>query len=174
MLKSMKLLLDASEKVLAAACVLSFAVMFGLGVLIVVFRFIVESSLAFPDEIIRYLFVWVTALGSAIGLRRNIHAAIGLFVNALPSRSRHIALLFASLCTATFLGIIVENGWRVTVLEVTSLSPALEISMAWVYSAIPVGAAFGLLYTVEMFFTQLAVDGPGAGVPASDQIADDP
>lgn len=161
-----KSLLDKSETILAAACVLAFATMLGLGVLTVVFRFVIQSSLAFPDEMIRYLFVWVIALGSAIGLRRNIHAAIGIFVKALPSGLKRVALVAASATTIAFLGIVVETGWAATLSAVDQISPAMQISMAWVFAAIPAGALFGLVYTAEQLITQLTA-------PVSGLITDD-
>ena len=159
-------ILDKSEKILAAACVLAFATMLGLGVLTVLFRFVIQSSLAFPDEMIRYLFVWVIALGSAIGLRRNMHAAIGLFVNALPDGLKRFALIIASLTTIVFLGIVIETGWAATVSAADQISPAMEVSMAWVFGAVPAGAVFGLIYTAELLLSQLTI-------PASELVVDD-
>jgi len=154
-METIKSLLDASEKILAAICVMSFATMFVLGVVTVLFRFVIQSSLAFPDEMIRYLFVWLIALGSAIGIRRNIHAAIGLLVKAMPGALQRISLIVASLCSVVFFLILIQKGYNVTTMEAGQISPALEVSMAWVYSAIPVGAVFGLLYTIELLFHQL-------------------
>ena len=154
-MKKMTSLLDASERILANICVMSFATMFVLGVVTVLVRFVLRSSLAFPDEMIRYLFVWLVALGTAIGIRRNIHAAIGLVVKALPGALQRISMIFASLCSMVFFSILIKKGYNVTTMEVGQISPALEVSMAWVYSAIPIGAVFCLLYTVEMFFHQL-------------------
>ena len=155
-METVKSIFDASEKVLTAVCVLSFVTMFVLGVMTVVFRYVIESSLTFPDELIRYLFVWIIALGSAIGIRRNIHAAIGLLVNALPNVLKRTALLVSSLCTMIFFWILIQKGYDTTVMSSEQISPTLEVSMAWVYAAIPVGAAFGLLYTVELFINQLS------------------
>ena len=154
-MKTVKLLLDASERILAAICVISFATMFVLGFVAVLFRFVIQTSLAFPEEMIRYLFVWLIALGSAIGIRRNMHAAIGLMVKAMPGVLKRISLIVASLCTMVFFLILILKGYNVTTMESGQISPALEVSMAWVYSAIPIGAVFGLLYTIEIFFQEL-------------------
>src|SRR3546814_1333922 len=79
-------LLDFSENILGALCVVILAVMFGLGVTEVFFRYVVEMSRSFPSELIRYLFVWSVALGSAVAMRKNSHAAIEMFVGWLPER----------------------------------------------------------------------------------------
>ncbi|MES0827119.1 TRAP transporter small permease [Ruegeria sp. SCP11] len=161
-----KSLMNQIERVLAAACVLAFAIMLGLGVLTVLFRFVIQSSLAFPDEMIRYLFVWLIAIGSAIGLRRNIHAAIGILVKAMPDGLKRAALVFASVVTVVFLAILIETGLASTISALSQISPAMQISMAWVFAAVPVGALFGLLFTVETLVSQLTL-------PVSELAVDD-
>lgn len=165
-MKLVKLIFDKCETVLAAICVLAFATMLGLGVLTVLFRFVIQSSLAFPDEMIRYLFVWIIALGLAIGLRRNIHAAIGIFVKALPDGLKRAALIAASACTIIFLGIVAKTGWAATLSAADQVSPAMEISMSWVFAAIPVGAIFGIIFSAEVLVSQ-------AVTPASELKVDD-
>lgn len=152
---SIKGLLDKCETVLSLVCVLIFATMVGLGVLIVLFRFVIQSSLVFPDELMRYLFIWLVALGTAIALRRNIHAAIGMFVESLPPPLKRAALVFASAATMLFFGILIDAGWSVTASAAGQISPAMQISMAWVCAAVPVGAVFSLIFSLEMFVFQL-------------------
>lgn len=163
---SVKVILDKLERVLATLCVLAFAVMLGLGVSTVFFRFVIQNSLAFPDELIRYLFIWLVALGTAIGLRRNIHAAIGILVKAFPDSLKRAALVFASLVVITFLAILLYTGWLVAVSAHEQISPAMQISMAWVFASAPVGAAFGIIFTLETLVNQLTA-------PASSLAADD-
>lgn len=142
------------EKLLAVLCVTGFIVMFALGVATVFFRFVVESSLAFPEELIRYLFVWMTALGSAVAFRRNSHAAIGIIVDNLPGILKRFGLLIATTATGIFALILIYQGFHLTSRVVPQISPALEISMAWVYAAVPVGGLFLLIFAVEMFLQQ--------------------
>lgn len=150
-----KKFLDLSETALSVVCVLSFAAMFVLGIATVVFRFIIESSLAFPDELIRYLFIWMISLGSAVALRRNLHAAIGMVVSHLPLALHRTAVVSATLLGMVFFVLILINGLRLTLRVQPQISPALEISMAWVYGAIPVGMAFLILYSLELTVKQL-------------------
>lgn len=148
-------LLDGSETLLVAACVASFVAMFVLGVATVVFRFVLESSLAFPDELIRYLFVWMIALGSAVTYRRNAHAAIGALVDLLPDRWRKGALLIATGAGLVFFAIVLVYGALITLRVWPQISPALEVSMSWVYAAAPAGMAFLAIYAVELLARQI-------------------
>ena len=156
---------DWVESTLSVLCVIGFIAMFVLGVATVYFRFIVESSLAFPEELILYIFVWLTALGSAVAFRRNAHAAIGVIVDNLPGLAKRIGLMTATSATALFAGILVYHGFQMVKRVSPQISPALEISMAFVYSAVPAGAAFLLLFAIELLIRQ-------ATVPASELVAD--
>nr|WP_306266970.1 TRAP transporter small permease [Pararhizobium sp. IMCC3301] len=151
---SLKKALQLSENLLTALCVGAFAIMFVLGIATVVFRFIIESSLAFPDEVIRYLFVWMIFLGSAVAFRRKMHASIGILVANLPVTVRRYAILGSTLASGIFFGLILWSGYLLTARTVPQISPALEISMAWVYAAIPVGMAFLVIYALELFYLQ--------------------
>jgi len=150
----LKRLLDLSEAVLAALCVAALVVMVVLGIATVVFRFLLESSLAFPDELIRYLFIWMIFLGSAVALRRGAHAAIGVFVDYSPIALRRIAFYLAAAVSAGFFAVLIVKGILLSMRVLPQISPALEVSMAWVYAAVPVGGAFMLLYTVETFLRE--------------------
>lgn len=151
--------LDFSETALAVVCATAFAAMFLLGVATVVFRFIIESSLAFPDELIRYLFVWMVFLGSGIAYRRNMHAAIGLLVTNLPMPLRRAALIAASLSSGCFFALMLYYGIGLTQRVEAQISPALEISMSWVYGAVPAGMAILIIYTVELLVRQIRAPG---------------
>lgn len=154
-MKKLEHFLGGVEFFLAAVCVLGFIVMFVLGVATVVFRFVIESSLAFPDEVIRYTFIWVVALGSAVAFRRNAHAAIGVVVECLPDGLKRLALLTATMASALFFAILLYHGTILTNRVVPQISPALEVSMAWVYAAVPVGGFFLLVFAVELLLRQL-------------------
>ncbi|WP_051089739.1 TRAP transporter small permease [Amorphus coralli] len=146
--------LDLSETALMAICIAMFAVMVALGIATVFFRFVVESSLAFPDELIRYLFIWLVFLGAAIALRRNSHAAIGVLVEYLPAPLKRGAVMLASLASAAFFAVLIVKGIELTERVGPQISPALEVSMAWVYAAVPVSGVFLLVYTLEILAWQ--------------------
>ncbi len=166
-MKNLERVLGWLEFCLAVACVIALIAMFALGVATVFFRFVVESSLAFPEELIRYLFVWVTALGSAIAYRRNYHAAIGVVVDRLPGESKRIALLAATSAGIVFFSIMIYQGLRLTTRVVPQISPALEVSMAWVYAAIPAGGALLLVFALELFLRQVRL--PASELAAGSQ-----
>lgn len=142
--------LDLSEIFLMALCVLGFVVMFVLGVATVFYRFVIQQSLTFPDELIRYLFIWMVLLGSAIAYRRGIHAAISMLTIALPPMIERVLVFGATLASLGFFFVLVWHGTQLTTVVWPQISPALEISMGWVYAAMPVGGFFLMIYALEL------------------------
>jgi TRAP-type C4-dicarboxylate transport system permease small subunit len=153
---SIRKALTWSELMLGGVCVLALAGMVALAAAAVFFRFVVNSSLAFPDEVVRYLFIWSVFLGSAIALRRNMHAAVEMAVDWLPARARRAVLIFANLLCIGFFIILTVYGIRMVITVHPQISPALEISMSYVYAAVPVGAVFMLIYALEALVLDLS------------------
>ncbi|MFV0514679.1 MAG: TRAP transporter small permease [Jhaorihella sp.] len=149
-MRILRRVLDLSEILLMGLCVLGFILMFALGVATVFFRFVVEQSLTFPDELIRYIFIWMVLLGSAIAFRRGIHAAISMFTSMLPVMLERVVLVGATLASALFFLVLLRDGIALTRVVQPQISPALELSMSWVYAAMPVGGAFLLIYALEL------------------------
>jgi TRAP-type C4-dicarboxylate transport system permease small subunit len=153
-MRGLRRALDISEAVVTAFCAACFAAMVALGVATVVFRFLIQSSLAFPDELIRYLFIWLIAIGSAVAFRRNLHAAIGAGVALLPPAPRRAAVMVSTLLSIGFFALVLYYGVLMTMRVAPQISPALQVSMAWIYAAAPAGAALMLVYAVEVLVDQ--------------------
>jgi len=92
------------------------------------------------DELPRYLFVWLVAIGGAVAMHRSEHTMLDYFVNRFGRQGRAVmAILTNTLMIACFLFIIklsltlVPNGALQT-------SPSLNLNLGYVFAAIPAGA----------------------------------
>lgn len=54
----------------------------------VIFRFVLDAPLSWPEELGRLLFIWLVFLGSVVVTRAEDHIAIELFDQALDGRPR--------------------------------------------------------------------------------------
>ena len=82
----------------------------------VFFRYVLNNSLSWSDELVRYLFVWFSLVGSALVLREREHIRVEYFVEKLPAsmrRSIEVAMA-AGVClfhaALTVLGALWEIG----------------------------------------------------------------
>lgn len=116
----------------------------------VFFRYVLNQSLYWSEEIVRYLFVWFVFLGGAIVLRDNDHIGIDYFIRQMPVRmSRNIEKfnLLCVICLSLFF-IVVGFIWVYKIRE--SYSPALGLPVNWLlYGALPATSILSLIFGIK-------------------------
>lgn len=145
----MKKALDASEKMIGVLCILGLAVMASLGILQVFFRYVLNNSLSFSEELMIFLFIWIIFLGAAICIRHQAHAVVEMVVNFFPEKARYIIFMLGSIINIAFLAVLTLKGFGFAMGAHDQLSIAMGIPMMYVYLSIPIGALFMIIYSVE-------------------------
>lgn len=118
----------------------------------VFFRFVIEASLDWSEELARYAFLWCmfVATGMAVKHKRHIRVEFGLIW--LPKRARAIVELVADVIWLIFCIILVKDGIELLGYVNTQVSPSLEIPYIYVYSSLPVGAALMVIRLLQQFY----------------------
>ena len=109
-------------------------------------RFLLHLPIAWTEEAARYLSVWVILLGAARAVRENTHIQVDIVLSRLPVTPRQIIIIVTNLLTAGLLVVLVWKGWEILEIVARRRSPALRISMFYIYLAGPVAAALMLYY----------------------------
>ncbi|WP_158735716.1 TRAP transporter small permease [Alteribacillus sp. YIM 98480] len=124
-----------------------FSIITLLAVLQIFTRFI-GFPLSWPNEAMRFLFIWFVMLGSAYALREKKHIVVDFIGDSVPRKVTRIIDILVNVTILVFIGILIKYGFQVV--EVTSIqtSSVLRISMGYVFLSIPIGAILMLLYTV--------------------------
>jgi TRAP-type C4-dicarboxylate transport system permease small subunit len=114
--------------------------------LAVVYRYLLNDSLTWSDELGRAALVWLTFLGSGAVLKRGGHFALELSL-WLPRRAQLARAVLVELIAAAFAFALLWYGIEFA-FDVGGLSRAstLDVSYTWVYLALPV---CGALYIVR-------------------------
>ncbi len=120
------------------ASIISITMMLFIIFLQVIFRYVLHNSLTFSEELARYLFVWTVFMGSAVVARDNGHIIVGVLTERLKGKKAKYVKSAAYISTMIFVVILFYQGLRMMKLSSFQHSPALGISMSWVYLAIPV------------------------------------
>ena len=115
----------------------------------IVSRYVIKVSVPWAEELARYLMVWAAFLGGSLGLRRGVHVGISFVVRKIPPRISRWVSLFTGLSLLFFFLVVIVEGCSFTMFVSRQLSPALRISMAWVYSALPTGGILFALYVIQ-------------------------
>jgi TRAP-type C4-dicarboxylate transport system permease small subunit len=132
---------DLLAKGEAAALIVLVSVMTVVVFLQVVYRYALTQPLYWSEEVARYLFVWLSILGAALGLQKGGHFGLDLFYRMLSSQGRRILSFIIYLLMGVVILVLFLEGIVLVQRTIAQQSPAMEISMGWAYACLPVGAA---------------------------------
>ena len=136
----------------------------------VVLRYAFNSGITVSEELSRWLFVWLTFLGSIYALRENQHLGTGVLVSCLGEKGRLICLLIAHafmlwICWLLFSGALAQTrlNWNVT-------APSSGLSVAWFYMS---GMVFGVsaaLILIEQIIRLLRGEAPASPMTGEERL----
>lgn len=132
------------ERVEEGLLVLLMAVMVVVAFVNVVTRYLIRFSLAFTEEIVVSMFVWLTLLGTAIAFRQGAHLGFSFIVDRCPKAVQRITIWLAALLGVVLFGFLIYFGIGQIQSErqLGTTSESLAIPQWWYTAGIPV---FGLL-----------------------------
>lgn len=104
---------------------------------------------AWTEESIRFLFVWATCVGAAIGVKEHIHIGIDVLVNLLPRVGKKIVAVVVQLILCCFDVFLLRAGAMLVQKTMNQPSPAMRLPMGYVYLAVPVLGGLGLFYSLR-------------------------
>lgn len=144
-------------------CAFTMAAIVVLAIFQVTNRFALGLTVAWTEEIARFLAVWIVLLGAARCAREGTHIEIDLILRLLPRSGRLIVTLVASALFALLAVIIIRASVDILPIITSQHAPASGISMKYVYLAAPVTSAVLLYYLLSNIW-QLFIDGAPAAV----------
>jgi TRAP-type C4-dicarboxylate transport system permease small subunit len=114
------------------------------------YRFILNDPLSWSEEAGRYLFVWISFMGAAAGVRYQVHLGIDLMDKLLPPRIYRWVIVLVNLIIQAFLLMIIYWGFKILGIIQFQESPSMHISMRYPYMAVPVGAIFMFINSLRV------------------------
>lgn len=111
----------------------------------VVTRFVFGAPSTWSEVITRSAMIWSVFLGVAVAFRHGAMISVDAIQNALPARLGLALMLAGNAASLLFFSILLWQGYLMTLRVTGQKLAALEVSIAWVYAALPVGSAFVLV-----------------------------
>ena len=121
----------------------AFGIVMGLGVF---FRYVVNDSLVWSDELAMILFGWATFLAITTAYLHDKHISINILVDALPSVWRGRVAIFAEGLSGGYILALLISSIEAIPVAARAQTDALEISMALPYAAIPTACVVMLIH----------------------------
>ena len=149
-MKLLARLVDGIEAV-ARAAVLGLTLLVLLVMLAqVFFRYVLNSSLQWSEELAVWGMVWMVFVGSVLLMRRSEHISITTLARIVPSTVRPFLVIFNKVAALVFLVIIGYYGIEVFGGTFHAKSPSIGLSTRWIKLAIPTGAVLMAVVAVHV------------------------
>jgi C4-dicarboxylate transporter DctQ subunit len=147
-------LLRRLESAVVAALMLLMAFTYAFNVAVRELAAAYAAHFAWIEEACLFALAWVVFLGLGLALERGRHIAMTSLLERLAPRTRRPVKLVIDLTGLAFSLYVAWLALEITlfVLRSGQTSPTLDVSMAWLYGAMPVGfVLLGLRYGLELF-----------------------
>ncbi len=140
------------NRIVVVVTIAMMAVMIADVFLQVLYRYVLNDSLAWSDEFGRYLFFWIIFLGASIGVKENKNPSFGSVVHALPGKARNTVILVARCAILGYLTLVFLMTLRVLPTVSLSLAAALRIPMSYIYYIFIIFAVVSAIHILSFIF----------------------
>ena len=118
----------------------------------VIARYAFSNSLTWSEEAGRYLFVWMTFLGTALAVRNRSHVALDVLIGKLPQYLQKPVIAFGYLSMMALAGVMIYAAVNMMTMGSRQLSAALQLPMRWVYMVLPVSGVMIIFYLAKNLY----------------------
>lgn len=121
------------------------------------FRYILNHSLPWVEELGCYLFIWFSLVGVAYSTKEGIHLRVDVFVNILPKPLRMLLGLISEVVLTAFFCYMSVEGMRsiISIMGNGTTSPAMRIPMWIVYLSFWLGCVLSLIRLVQSWIRKI-------------------
>lgn len=115
----------------------------------VIWRYALNAPLVWADQLSRWIFVWMTYLGVAVGYRHGIHIGVDIVVRKIPGILQKITATIVDLGVGFFLLVVLKEGYGITLRSLDQVYGALELPPSYMYAAAPLSCALMLIFMLD-------------------------
>lgn len=130
-------------------------------------RYILRISLSWPEELARYVLVWLMIFGAAAAAASRSQIVVDTLLELVPASVRRALEALSALAGLVAVALLVWTSQPlITGPAGRSTSPATGIPSFWIYLAVPVGGALLVLFALAELAEILRRKHPAPRPPA--------
>lgn len=146
--QGMKKLRSSLDRVLEAAMAALFGLMVVLGTYQILTRYLFNRPSTVSEELLTYLFGWLSLLASAYMFGKRGHMRMGFLADRAGDRGKRTLETISQVLALGFAAVImVYGGVKITSLTMSQRTASLGIPMGYVYSIVPVAGLLIFVYS---------------------------
>jgi len=127
----------------------------------VFFRYVLNNSLFWSEELARYMLAWISFLGATSAYYRGVHPGVDVVVTRLGLKTQQMIRFIVHLISVAFFTVITVAGFQFAYFVRLQISPALGIQKWAILAVIPVSGIILICYGVTFLlsiFQEMAHD----------------
>lgn len=101
----------------------------------VVARYVLNSGITVSEELSRWLFVWLTFMGSIVALREHGHLGTDMLVSRLPAPAKRACLVLAQVAMLFVSWLLLSGSWAQMLINWETEAPVTGASVAIFYAS---------------------------------------
>jgi TRAP-type C4-dicarboxylate transport system permease small subunit len=101
------------------------------------------------EEVGETSLAWLTMIGAALAVKERSHFALNMLEHRFSPGMRKALHVFHNLIIAGFGGLVAWVGFKLVILNAALTSPALEISLGFIYASATVGGIMMAFYALD-------------------------
>lgn len=137
------------DKTIMGICVILFIFMTVVGTYQIASRYIFKSPSTVSEELISYSFAWMSMFAASYVFSKREHMRMVFFVEQLKQKTQiYISILSEITILLFVVFVLIQGGEVITSLTMNQVSPALKISMGYVYSVLPTCGIVTAIYSI--------------------------
>jgi TRAP-type C4-dicarboxylate transport system permease small subunit len=112
-------------------------------------RYVINSPIAWIEQVSNILFIWITFVGAAVLYRQKLHIGVDMFLDLLQGRAKQVMFWVIEIGNMLFVTVLLIYSLKLSIDVLPNTYGALDISPAWFYFSAPVSCVMMLLYFLE-------------------------
>ncbi|SIN92221.1 TRAP transporter small permease [Halodesulfovibrio marinisediminis] len=141
--------LDTACRWLLCTCGMAMAIVTAAQVF---FRYVLNNSLFWSEELGRVLLIQLTFFGAAVALKAHAHIGLDFMIRNLSEKGRKYPALLVQLLSSVFFFVMMWYGFQFALFLKLQSTATLGISRMIPFLAIPVSGAIMLIHSLSCFF----------------------
>ena len=112
-------------------------------------RYILKNPSSWSEEMVSYLFAWMSLLGASLVVGERGHMNIPILVERMGAKARKFFAIFGEVVACLFAGVIlVYGGVQITSLAMGQMTSSLGVPIGLFYIVLPLSGIISIVYTI--------------------------
>ncbi len=121
----------------------------------VFWRYVLNDSLSWTEEVARYLLIWLAAVGSMVAMHRRHHVAIDIIPDLFQGLGRRVIRVLIAIVIILTCAVMTYFGWILAWNAWGQTASSFYLPLFFTTAAIPVATTGFLLMAVEQALDEL-------------------